>query len=137
VFFEIDFKEAIDYNDETGVMDINESILFFKYPDWVKKKVKGVSYKLIKVKSNFNDGVFTQTLEAVINSFPLENPAETAQREKAKLFANAEAGRLNTGGFFSGGGVDNAGSFGAVGDFFARIIPGGQTGVAPTPPTDD
>ena len=67
VFFEIDFKEAIDYNDETGVMDINESILFFKYPDWVKDKVKGVSYKLIKVKSNFNDGVFTQTLEAVMN----------------------------------------------------------------------
>ena len=135
VFFEIDFKEAIDYNDTTGVMDINESILFFKYPDWVKDKVKGVSYKLIKVKSNFNDGVFTQTLEAVINSFPLENPAETAQREAKSKAEAAEAGRLNTGGFFSGGGVDNAGSFGAVGDFFARIIPGGKTGVAP--PTDD
>ena len=136
VFFEIDFKEAIDYNDETGVMDINESILFFKYPDWVKDKVKGVSYKLIKVKSNFNDGVFTQTLEAVMNSFPTENPAVTAQREE-KAKSKAEEGRLNTGGFFSGGGVDNAGSFGAVGDFFAQMIPGGQTGVAPTPPTDD
>ena len=144
VFFEIDFKEAVDYNDETGVMDINESILFFKYPDWVKDKVKGVSYQLVKVKSNFNEGVFTQTLEAVINSFPPENPNASggggddgrAESEKAKGEAEAEEGRLNTGGFFSGGGVDNAGSFGAVGDFFARIIPGGETGVAP-PPTDD
>ena len=137
VFIEIDFKEAIDYNDTTGVMDINESILFFRYPDWVKKKVKGVSYKLRKVKSNFNDGVFTQTLDAVLNSFPTEDPAVTAAKMLAKGKAEAEEGRLNTGGFFNGGGVDNAGSFGAVGDFFARIIPGGQTGVAPTPPTDD
>ena len=74
IFFEIDFKEAVDYNDTTGVMDINESILFFKYPDWVKDKVKGVSYKLIKVKSNFSDGVFTQQLEAVLNSFSDTDP---------------------------------------------------------------
>ena len=77
VFFEIDFKEAVDYNDDKGLLDINESILFFKYPDWVKDQIKGVSYKLVKVKSNFQDGMFTQTLEAVLNSFPDKDPSES------------------------------------------------------------
>lgn len=77
VFFEIDFKEAVDYNDDKGLLDINESILFYKYPDWIKDQIKGVSYKLVKVKSNFQDGMFTQTLEAVLNSFPDEPPDES------------------------------------------------------------
>jgi hypothetical protein len=70
VFIEIDFKEAIDYNDKTGIMDLNDSILFFKYPAWAEEKIKGVSYKVVTVASTFAEGKFTQELTCVINTFP-------------------------------------------------------------------
>jgi len=69
VFIEIDFKEAVDYNSETGIMDINDSIVFWKYPAWAAEKIKGVSYTVIQVKSVFEGGKFTQELKAVINTF--------------------------------------------------------------------
>jgi len=71
---EIDFKEAVDYNTETGVMDINDSILFFKYPDDVSDKIKGVSYQLVMLESLFSSGRFTQNIDAVINTFPDPDP---------------------------------------------------------------
>jgi hypothetical protein len=74
VFIEIDFKEAIDYNTETGVMDINDFILFFKYPDSVSEKIKGVSYKIITLDSTFSEGRFTQDISAVLNTFPDSEP---------------------------------------------------------------
>ena len=78
VFIEIDFKEAEDYITETGepsgVMKINDSILFFKYPAWIAKEIKGVSYIVVDVKSKFVDGKFTQILDCVLNSFPENDP---------------------------------------------------------------
>ena len=78
VFIEIDFKEAEDYITETGepsgVMKINDSILFFKYPAWIAKEIKGVSYIVVDVKSKFVDGKFTQILDCVLNSFPTNDP---------------------------------------------------------------
>lgn len=69
VFIEIDFKEAVDYNNNTGTLDINSSILFWKYPPSIAKKIKGVSYMVIEVISNFSKGKFTQDLNCVINTF--------------------------------------------------------------------
>lgn len=85
VFIEIDFKEPVDYsanktsdivNNEgegvTGVggtMAINDSILFWDYPAGAKKVIKGISYEVITVRSSFRNGLFTQTIEAVINDF--------------------------------------------------------------------
>jgi len=74
VFIEINFREAVDYNDTTGLMDINENIIFWKYPK--ELNIKGVSYRLISVKSSFSKGKFTQDLECRINTFP--NTAESA-----------------------------------------------------------
>ena len=78
MFIEIDFKEAEDYITETGepsgVMKINDSILFFKYPAWIAKEIKGVSYIVVDVKSKFADGKFTQILDCVLNSFPTNDP---------------------------------------------------------------
>ena len=76
VFIEIDFKEAIDYNGETGVMDLNDSILFFRYPAEMEEKIKGVSYKIITIDSTFSEGKFTQDISAVINTFA--DPEEEA-----------------------------------------------------------
>ena len=88
VFIEIDFKEAMDYNNETGVLDINDSILFWKYPAWAEKQIKGVSYQVVLVKSTFDSGIFTQDLEAVINTF-----ADAGADEKAKAAGLSDADR--------------------------------------------
>jgi hypothetical protein len=67
VFIEIDFKEADDYNNDDGLLTINQSILFWKYPKEVASLVKGVSYQVIEVNSSFAKGKFTQDLECRIN----------------------------------------------------------------------
>ena len=67
VFIEIDFKEAEDYNNDTGLLTINQSILFWKYPKEVASIVKGISYQVIEVNSSFSKGKFIQELGCVIN----------------------------------------------------------------------
>ena len=69
VFIEIDFKEAIDYNSDSGLMDINESILFWNYPKEIRNIVKGVSYNVREVQHTFSKGKFTQELTCNINTF--------------------------------------------------------------------
>jgi hypothetical protein len=69
VFIEIDFKEAVDYNSQTGLMDINESILFWNYPKEIRNLVKGVSYYVREVQHTFSKGKFTQELTCNINTF--------------------------------------------------------------------
>jgi len=81
VFIEIDFKEAIDYNGETGVMDLNDSILFFRYPAEIEEQIKGVSYKIITIDSTFSEGKFTQELSCAINTFADPEPIETTGDE--------------------------------------------------------
>lgn len=68
-FIEIDFKEPVDYLNSSGLLSINESIEFFRYPPKVPK-VKGVSYRVVWVTSTFNKGTFTQELELKLNTFP-------------------------------------------------------------------
>lgn len=68
VFIEINFKEAIDYNKETGLMDINSSIFFYEYPKEVRDKIQGLSYQVVKCTSTFNQGKFKQTLDLAINT---------------------------------------------------------------------
>jgi hypothetical protein len=80
VFIEINFKEADDYDTNTGVLTINESIRFWAYPSEIQNKVKGVSYMVLKVTSNFRGGKFTQDLECVINTFPDASVADSRAR---------------------------------------------------------
>jgi hypothetical protein len=70
VFIEINFKEARDYNNDTGLMDINDNIAFFQYPASIKKIVKGVSYMVTRVVSSFRSGKFVQDIDALLNDFP-------------------------------------------------------------------
>lgn len=79
VFIEIDFKEAIDYTSQTGTMKINDSILFWKYPDSISKKIKGVSYFVISCTSTFSNGAFKQVLDCAINDF-----GDTTEKEAGK-----------------------------------------------------
>ena len=98
VFIEIDFKEAVDYSSdgvnngpitgEPGTLSINQSIVFWEYPEDIAKLVKGVSYMVTAVTSTFSGGSFKQTLECVINTFKQRPKTDNgAGREKS-----AEAG---------------------------------------------
>lgn len=109
VFVEIDFKEAVDYSSDgssiasptggagisgaPGTLSINESILFWDYPEDVAKLVKGISYMVISVASQFSGGSFKQTLDCKINTFALsEKPTGGAGREPAANNSNQPAG---------------------------------------------
>jgi hypothetical protein len=74
VFIEIDFKEAVDYTSQTGTLSINDSIQFWKYPEGISSKIKGISYMLFKVDSKFSGGSFTQQLSGQINTFSNADP---------------------------------------------------------------
>jgi hypothetical protein len=99
VFIEIDFKEAVDYDTQKGVLSINDSILFWKYPEDISKLVKGVSYMVYKVTSSFASGKFTQTLECTINTFGDAGSAsqESANRQTTGQTAGSDATTGNTG----------------------------------------
>jgi len=144
VFMEIDFKEAVDYNTTTGTMDINDSILFFKYPDSISKKIKGVSYKIITLTSQFSDGRFVQEIEAAINTFPdpeVENQEERAESEGAAAGASGEGTTRGAAAGASGEGTATADGRAATGntgltkdpDFVE--LPGGGEGNGTAPPS--
>lgn len=84
VFFEIDFKEAIDYKSggqdiptkdgagvtgAPGTMSINSSILFWKDPKSISKLVRGISYSLTTCRHTFRNGVFEQVLRGNMTTF--------------------------------------------------------------------
>jgi hypothetical protein len=79
VFFELDFKEAVDYSASEssesfadgrgvsgtgGTLSINDSINFVNYPNSVNDKINGVVYMLTEITHSFKNGMFTQSLEA-------------------------------------------------------------------------
>ncbi len=71
VFIEVGFKEPIDYKNTDGLLEINESILFYKYPPNIEARLKGrVSYQVINAESLFSKGRFVQNLDLVLNTFP-------------------------------------------------------------------
>jgi len=82
VFIEIDFKEAIDYNNETGYMDMNEHFSIYEYPEFIKGKIKGISYMVQSVVSTFSRGRFTQELDLTIWSPPADKPPVTTGAKK-------------------------------------------------------
>lgn len=103
VFIEINFKEAQDYKNSTGLLSINESILFWKYPTAILKDIAsrggGISYMVIKVVSIFRGGKFTQELTCVINTFGSETD---------EVPATAQGGREPASGPASVRAIDNA-----------------------------
>jgi hypothetical protein len=86
IFIEINFNEAVDYTSDTGLLNINDSILFWRYSkelEEAKKRynVKGISYQMITVVSTFNNGKFQQLLDCRINDFFDLNPELTRTAE--------------------------------------------------------
>jgi hypothetical protein len=69
---QINFKEGVDYKNSDGLLSINESLLFWKYPKNVENVVKdkGIHYQLLKVDSDFSQGRFTQVINGRLYDFP-------------------------------------------------------------------
>jgi hypothetical protein len=108
VFIEIDFKEGVDYvsgggtnEDGTtqapGVMKINDSILFWQYPESVAKQIQGVAYQVITCDSVFANGTFKQTLGCVIESFgEAKQQIDTARTGAAAVTDAAQRQQADT-----------------------------------------
>jgi len=78
VFIEVAFKEAVDYNNDTGLMDINEEILFLNYPQYIKDMAQGaVIWMVTEVESVFSQGKFEQTLTLVGPTFDMGEPGDS------------------------------------------------------------
>lgn len=70
VFIEVGFNQATDYDTELGLMEPNDRIFFWDYPEDIKKKTKNAMiYMVIIVKSKFSKGIFTQELKTVLPPF--------------------------------------------------------------------
>lgn len=112
IFFEIDFKEAVDYKSEgtfiatkegggvsgaPGTLSLNSSILFWKDPKSLSTLVKGLSYTCQTVRSEFRQGVFRQTLSGTLNSFGDAGKEDTgAARENKNKSTNSGPNRTNS-----------------------------------------
>jgi hypothetical protein len=90
VFIEIDFKEALDYVHSTGTLRINEDLLFWDYPPEIKKKVEGVSYRVINIVHTFRNGKFTQELTCAINTFGFDQGYTGSSRETSETAKSQE-----------------------------------------------
>lgn len=82
VFVEVNLVEAIDYNNTTGLLDLNNSIYFGELPKDVAAKVKGIPFWVQQVNSEFRNGKFTQTLELNGATWPITNAANTADNNR-------------------------------------------------------
>ncbi len=91
VFIEIDFDEPNDYNMKTGLMNINEKIRFWKYPDSVKDKIQGLAFMLTEVSSRFSKGKFEQDLTGVMAQF---DSAKATANPTSSNESRAETDRL-------------------------------------------
>ena len=91
-FIEVVFLEAVDYDEEQGIMIVNDSIQFYedinpqatpntRYKD--NRAAEGISHSITSIKSTFNGGFFQQYL--VLKPSEFNNPDTiTTQREKKK-----------------------------------------------------
>lgn len=70
VFIEVAFKEAVDYKNSTGLMEINDNVFFINYPQYIKDMAQGaVIWTVTQVKSTFSTGTFTQILTLAGSTF--------------------------------------------------------------------
>lgn len=97
VYIELDFNEAIDYNNQTGLMDINKRVQFgFRYPPALK--IKGLCWMVVTVNSNFKGGKFTQQLECVSPAFADLNFTNSQQRESSNTLTGQRTATMNSSG---------------------------------------
>jgi len=91
VFIEINFNNAIDYDHSKGTMTLEKQVEIYRYPESIKKLIKGVSYMLNEVRSTFSRGRFTQDLTMSIWTAPDVKPEGDANAAKATVSSGKAA----------------------------------------------
>ena len=139
VFIEINFKEPQDYNNNNGLLNINESILFWKYPKKIQKDIDsrggGVSYMVTTVTSTFENGRFIQDIDAIINTFPDDN---SAQNETGSTRESSDANARSRNGTTLGSGSTKEGNSTTTNTGFIQDDPFNyQSGIDPIPQPSD
>ena len=134
-FIEMVFYEGIDYENSTGLQKLNKKISFWKYPTDVDELLKGgVSFIILKLKSIFNKGSFTQELDTTINTFdgakkaapstPVTTstgtPAQGGAGRGGQGDATAEQLNAATNGWVAAGGAESAIALGGGGAAFGN-----------------
>lgn len=80
VFIEIKFNEAIDYDNNTGLMKPSDNVEIYKYPPELEKVLDGaISYMVVDIVSTFSRGRFTQDLSLILWSPPWTNTGSAPQ----------------------------------------------------------
>ena len=96
IFVEINFKEPNDYNNNTGILDINSSINIYPHPkyiqDQIDKRGGGVAMLVYKVVSKFSRGLFQQDITGAPGIFQDNRGKETSARGVDQ--SDAESARL-------------------------------------------
>lgn len=90
IFIEIDFKEAVDYDNNLGYMRVNDKILFWEYPLAIRKLTTGIIYKVSTIRSTFRGGKFTQDLSLLLATFgndqgvPIDGETQRSEDEQVE-----------------------------------------------------
>lgn len=91
VFIEISFFEGIDYNNESGTLNINDRLVLWAYPPSLQSRLKSsISYLVTTCTSIFKGGQFTQELSLVIVPFT------ERQQSSDNINASRDSSTLNT-----------------------------------------
>lgn len=95
VFIELDFKEAVDYDYNTGALSINNQLKFWNYPE--EANISGLNYQVIRVDSTFSSGTFKQVLNCKM-TYTFNNISSTVSpRDEGPATGDSNATTSNTG----------------------------------------
>ena len=101
VFIEVNFNNPEDYDNESGLLSMNDSIYFYDYPKIIKEDLDsrggGVILQVVKAISTFSKGKFEQQLECQLAVF-YEKTVEEKAAKDAERPAKPAAATTNTGG---------------------------------------
>jgi hypothetical protein len=101
VFVELTFNQGVDYNNKSGLFDINGSIIFWKYPDDVRKQLKNDNTAIVVLRqmdSIFNDGKFTQVFNCMAPTFSDRSPPDNDRQESAQSSSTGSSTERGSGG---------------------------------------
>jgi hypothetical protein len=115
VFVELNFNEAVDYNNKEGLLSVNNSVYFYKYPNYIAEPLNrrggGIILQVLYVQNIFNKGKFEQTLTCFASIFSESTSSIAAAQADALKRTTVPVVNNNTTG---GGGAatsDNRGAF--------------------------
>ena len=95
MFVEINFREPTDYDNNKGIMNINDSVNIYPHPKYIQKKINerggGIALMLKSVTSKFSKGTFTQDLVGFPGAFA-DDPKDAVDNREDQ--SSAESNRL-------------------------------------------